>query len=54
MIVVASTNGSVGIKKSIPILKAGGTALDAVEAGIRLVNRTLMITLSATAVFRIF
>jgi len=38
MIVVASTNGEVGIKESMRILKAGGSALDAVEAGIRLVE----------------
>ena len=33
MIVVASTNGDVGIKESMRILKAGGSALDAVEVG---------------------
>jgi beta-aspartyl-peptidase (threonine type) len=38
MIVIASTNGSVGIKESVRILKAGGSAIDAVEAGIRLVE----------------
>jgi beta-aspartyl-peptidase (threonine type) len=38
MIVVASTNGGVGIKESVRVLKAGGSALDAVEAGIRLVE----------------
>jgi beta-aspartyl-peptidase (threonine type) len=38
MIVVASTNGTVGIEESMRILKAGGSALDAVEAGIRLVE----------------
>ncbi len=38
MIVVASTNGIVGIKESMRILKAGGSAMDAVEAGIRLVE----------------
>ncbi len=38
MIVVASTNGKVGIKQSMRILQEGGTALDAVEAGIRLVE----------------
>ena len=38
MIVVASTNGSVGIQESMRVLKAGGSALDAVEAGIRLVE----------------
>jgi beta-aspartyl-peptidase (threonine type) len=38
MIVIASTNGMVGIKESMRILKAGGSAVDAVEAGIRLVE----------------
>ena len=38
MIVVASTNGVVGIKESLRILKEGGSAMDAVEAGIRLVE----------------
>jgi len=38
MIVVASANGDVGIQASIDVLKAGGTAVDAVEAGIRLVE----------------
>jgi beta-aspartyl-peptidase (threonine type) len=38
MIVIASTNGSVGIQESMRILKAGGSAVDAVEAGIRLVE----------------
>lgn len=38
MIVVASTNGHVGIKESMRILRNGGSALDAVEAGIRLVE----------------
>lgn len=38
MIVVASTNGNVGIKESMRVLKAGGSAMDAVEAGIRLVE----------------
>ena len=38
MIVIASTNGIVGIKESVRVLKAGGSALDAVEAGIRLVE----------------
>ena len=38
MIVVASTNGQVGIEESMRILKAGGSALDAVEGGIRLVE----------------
>ena len=38
MIVVASTNGVTGIRESIRVLRAGGSALDAVEAGIRLVE----------------
>ena len=38
MIVVASANGIVGIKESMRVLKAGGSAVDAVEAGIRLVE----------------
>lgn len=38
MIVIASGNGNVGIGKSIQVLKDGGTAMDAVEAGIRLVE----------------
>ena len=38
MIVVASTNGMVGIKESMRVLKSGGSAVDAVEAGIRLVE----------------
>ncbi len=41
MIVVASSNGIVGIEESIRVLKAGGTAVDAVEAGIRLVEDNL-------------
>lgn len=38
MIVVASANGLIGIEESMQILKAGGSAIDAVEAGIRLVE----------------
>ncbi len=38
MIVVASTNGIVGIRESMRLLRAGGSAVDAVEAGIRLVE----------------
>jgi beta-aspartyl-peptidase (threonine type) len=38
MIVVASSNGIVGIKESMRVLKAGSSAIDAVEAGIRLVE----------------
>ena len=38
MIVIASTNGRIGIRASVEVLRAGGTALDAVEAGVRLVE----------------
>jgi beta-aspartyl-peptidase (threonine type) len=38
VIVVASSNGSVGIRASMEVLQRGGSALDAVEAGIRLVE----------------
>jgi beta-aspartyl-peptidase (threonine type) len=38
VIVAASTNGVVGIKESMRLLKAGGSAIDAVEIGIRLVE----------------
>lgn len=38
MIVVASSNGIVGITEAMRILKAGGSAVAAVEAGIRLVE----------------
>ena len=38
MIVVASSNGIVGIRESMRVLKEGGSALDAVEAGIHLVE----------------
>jgi len=38
IIVVASSNGNVGIGASIDILRNGGSAVDAVEAGIRLVE----------------
>ena len=38
MIVVASSNGRVGIQAAMDVLKAGGTAVSAVEAGIRLVE----------------
>ena len=38
MIVVASTNGRIGIDAAIEILRAGGSALDAVEAATRLVE----------------
>ena len=38
MIVVASANGDVGIQAAMDVLKSGGSAVDAVEAGIRLVE----------------
>ena len=38
MIVVASANGKIGIGAAVEILRAGGTALDAVEAATRLVE----------------
>ena len=38
MIVIASTNGKVGIQEAMHVLKSGGSAIDAVEAGIRLVE----------------
>ena len=38
IIVVASANGRVGIGESIAVLRRGGSAVDAVEAGIRLVE----------------
>jgi beta-aspartyl-peptidase (threonine type) len=41
MIVVASENGKAGIQASIDVLRAGGSAVDAVEAGIRLVEENL-------------
>ena len=37
-IVIASANGIVGIEAAIDVLRAGGTALDAVIAGTRLVE----------------
>jgi L-asparaginase / beta-aspartyl-peptidase len=41
MIVVASSNGKVGINQAMAVLKAGGSALDAVEAGIIPVENNL-------------
>jgi hypothetical protein len=41
MIVIASANGAVGIEEAMRVLKDGGSALDAVEAGIRPVERNL-------------
>ncbi len=38
MIVVASSNGKVGISAAMAVLRNGGTAVDAVEAGTRLVE----------------
>lgn len=37
-IVIASSNGNVGIEAAVDVLRSGGTAVDAVEAGIRLVE----------------
>ena len=39
MIVVSSRNGDVGLPAAMEALKAGGSALDAVEAGTRVVER---------------
>lgn len=36
MIVIASRNGIVGIRQAVDVLRRGGSALDAVEAGVRL------------------
>lgn len=41
MIVVASANGRVGIEAAMAVLRRGGSALDAVEAGTRLVEDNL-------------
>lgn len=41
MIVVASANGDVGIQAAVETLKSGGSAIDAVEAGIRLVEENM-------------
>ncbi len=38
MIVVASANGITGIQESMDVLRSGGSAVDAVEAGIRIVE----------------
>ncbi len=38
MIVIASANGRIGMQAATDILKSGGTALDAIEAGTRLVE----------------
>ena len=35
MIVIASANGRIGIEDAMRVLRNGGSALDAVEAGIR-------------------
>jgi beta-aspartyl-peptidase (threonine type) len=39
MIVIASANGAVGIETAMQVLRNGGSALDAVEAGIKPVER---------------
>ncbi len=38
MLVVASANGRVGMVEATNVLRRGGTALDAVEAGVRAVE----------------
>ena len=38
MLIIASSNGAIGIDKAMNTLKNGGSALDAVETGIRLVE----------------
>jgi beta-aspartyl-peptidase (threonine type) len=38
MIVVASANGHVGIQAAVDVLKSGGSAVDAVEIGTRMVE----------------
>ena len=37
-IVVASSNGNVGIDAAVDVLRSGGSAVDAIVAGIRLVE----------------
>jgi beta-aspartyl-peptidase (threonine type) len=41
MIILASQNGDVGIRQAMAVLKAGGSVLDALEAGIRPVEDNL-------------
>lgn len=41
MIVLASQNGDVGIRQAVSVMKSGGSVLDALEAGIRLVEDNL-------------
>ncbi len=41
MIIVASQNGDVGIRQALEVLRAGGSVLDALETGIRLVEDNL-------------
>jgi L-asparaginase / beta-aspartyl-peptidase len=41
MIIIASQNGDVGIRQAMAVLKAGGSVLDALEAGIRPVEDNL-------------
>jgi beta-aspartyl-peptidase (threonine type) len=38
MIVIASANGQVGIREAMRVLQSGGSAMDAVEVGIKLVE----------------
>ena len=41
MIVIASANGNVGMEAAMAALRAGGSALDAVEAGTKVVELNL-------------
>lgn len=41
MIILASANGDVGIRQAMAVLQAGGSVLDALETGIRLVEDNL-------------
>jgi len=41
MIILASQNGDVGIRQALAVLQAGRSVLDALEAGIRLVEDNL-------------
>ncbi len=41
MIIVASQNGDVGIRQALEVLRAGGSVLDALETGIRMVEDNL-------------
>lgn len=41
MIILASQNGDIGIRQAMAVLRSGGSVLDALEAGIRLVEDNL-------------